>query len=677
LKEQYRLAAGGGRGGVLQEVATAAAVSSMVVGGHDVSPSSSTSIRRYYLRSATSSSASTPTVADQNNCPNAAISPSSLSSSLSGPKHRGPRTSSPSATGENSVRRRYSLRTRSTNNIAPGRVDATPTPPSPFTERVLHVWGNRNKSADKFRKVKELIENGTEIKSNTAVMLETNTGPITFNIGHWISQQRYYYHARKLSLLSLDRIEMLREIRGFDFGEGSLEQRWMNRLNELKDFKEVYEHCNVPRDWHENPQLGIWVMEQRTKMRKNTLEDYQLKELNLLGFSWERFKDQWDDRYEELVEFKRKYHHTNASRYGPQTQLGSWVSTQRQNMVRGESRLTEERIAKLDDIGFDWSPLQGLWDMRYQELLEFKVANGHTIVPRPRKGASPLSHWVHTQRVKKDWLIEHYPDRVALLEDIGFTWHVPIYVWTRRYDELKAIYDKYRHTRVNSKENLRLYDWCVHQRDLAVRGTLELGKRLLLEAINFDFYKREVSQKYVRIEWKFMHELMAALDEIGVDSDNLILDRCYEDLRKRPDGVITINGVEIFVEVDEEAHDPNQGSGTYELPKDEDRMVNLYGAAMKKSDVESVVFIRINTGMLRNVYSPQIETVISVFESIIVSDAPAAGGCHVYYIDYDEDDAHVQEAQEEKYRFEVRTIHTTGFNPTAYRIEERGDKSTT
>ena len=51
----------------------------------------------------------------------------------------------------------------------------------------------------------------------------------------------------------------------------ALEQRyndnWMHCFQELKQYKAKEEHCNVPRKYSENKQLGTWVSTQRSQYR--------------------------------------------------------------------------------------------------------------------------------------------------------------------------------------------------------------------------------------------------------------------------------------------------------------------------------------------------------------------------------------------------------------------------
>lgn len=66
-----------------------------------------------------------------------------------------------------------------------------------------------------------------------------------------------------------------------------------------------------------------------------------------------RNEERWENRFAELVEFRRQRGHCNV----PKTlgELGSWVNYQRE-LYRGKrkSTLKQEYISRLDAVGFDW-----------------------------------------------------------------------------------------------------------------------------------------------------------------------------------------------------------------------------------------------------------------------------------------------------------------------------------
>ena len=148
------------------------------------------------------------------------------------------------------------------------------------------------------------------------------------------------------------------------------EQLWNLRLEELKEFKRVHGHCNVPTLYPSNKQLGSWVGTQRSqyfkfkdgKAAKITQE--RIDALNELGLQWALHEDKWNLRLEELKEFKRVHGHCNVpTLYPSNKQLGSWVGTQRSQYFKFKdgkaAKITQERIDALNELGFQWVVCRG------------------------------------------------------------------------------------------------------------------------------------------------------------------------------------------------------------------------------------------------------------------------------------------------------------------------------
>ena len=173
------------------------------------------------------------------------------------------------------------------------------------------------------------------------------------------------------------------------------ETSWNNRLLELIDFRDKFNHTNVPDNYAQNKPLGRWVGKQRLQYKlnekgePNTLTKERIESLNKHGFKW-RCKKQyvaWEYRWQQLVDFKGKFNHTNVTKLNSQNkQLITWVESQRAQYnptnKKGESSpLTKERIEALNNLGFRWKKYVA-WEDRWQQLVDFKDKFHHTNVPK-------------------------------------------------------------------------------------------------------------------------------------------------------------------------------------------------------------------------------------------------------------------------------------------------------
>jgi len=133
-----------------------------------------------------------------------------------------------------------------------------------------------------------------------------------------------------------------------------LDVRWEIMFEELRKFKDSEGHCNVPKSYSDNLELGNWVSNHRAKRLKVSKE--RASKLDSIGFTWGAMLDvRWEIMFEELRKFKESEGHCKVpQRYSNNPELGRWVGTQRGQRLK----ISKERAAKLDSIGFTWDAMQ-------------------------------------------------------------------------------------------------------------------------------------------------------------------------------------------------------------------------------------------------------------------------------------------------------------------------------
>jgi len=121
---------------------------------------------------------------------------------------------------------------------------------------------------------------------------------------------------------------------------------------ELRKFKEMEGHCNVPQNHSYNPELGRWVSRQRGQRSKIWKERASI--LDSIGFTWvvdNELNVRWEIMFEELSKFKDREGHCNApGKYSKNSELSRWVSRQG---VQG-SKISKERASQPDSIRCTW-----------------------------------------------------------------------------------------------------------------------------------------------------------------------------------------------------------------------------------------------------------------------------------------------------------------------------------
>jgi hypothetical protein len=218
------------------------------------------------------------------------------------------------------------------------------------------------------------------------------------------------------SQLNGKRVEALEDL-GFDWGK-SHDIKWKERLKEFDAFQQIYSHANVPQQFGKNPQLGRWVMNQRTLKRLNeegcgtSLRPYRVHQLEQKDFIWNVHDRQWWSMFQSLKEFQQEHGHlTIPSDDFVRSRLRQWMNEQRYHYRSDKlrQRLTEDRIQALESLpGFRWVIRDRVRDgdgpskEDWSDLMEAMRDKG--ITPQ----AKVKTHWFDgvnpfTQEVKTVW----------------------------------------------------------------------------------------------------------------------------------------------------------------------------------------------------------------------------------------------------------------------------------
>jgi Helicase associated domain len=176
-----------------------------------------------------------------------------------------------------------------------------------------------------------------------------------------------------------DMTKSLKRQRSIDTGGGieltdQQAASWQLRYQELIVFQQQYGHCLVPHKWPVNLALSTWVKRQRYQFklkkqgRRSTLTDDRQQALTILGFVFDSHSVIWEERFQELVEFKRVNGHTNVPSTHPNHRLSVWVQCQRRRRKlmkdnRGDPtqqqdsqayQIKKSRAERLQQLGFVW-----------------------------------------------------------------------------------------------------------------------------------------------------------------------------------------------------------------------------------------------------------------------------------------------------------------------------------
>jgi hypothetical protein len=215
--------------------------------------------------------------------------------------------------------------------------------------------------------------------------------------------------------------------------------RWLTSYQELKEYKDEYGDCIVPRGFPLNPRLASWVAEQRKQYKllkdgkNSSITPKRIELLDELDFAWNAQEAAWERHINDLKKFRDDYGDCLVPLNHPKyPKLGLWVKEQRRHYTLMKqdkpSHMTEERARALDDVGFCWDTHEAVWGERLRELCHNKATYGDCIVPTNYSANPKLGTWVHHQRRQYKKYKEGKPchitaERIRALESIGFVWY--------------------------------------------------------------------------------------------------------------------------------------------------------------------------------------------------------------------------------------------------------------
>ena len=266
-------------------------------------------------------------------------------------------------------------------------------------------------------------------------------------------------------------------------------------------YKNQHGNANAPASYKtpDGFKLGYWQSERRTNFRTGKLEQDRIKKLEEIGFVWELLVESFNKGFEETLRYKKQHGTANAPRSYKTPEgfnLGSWQRTQRKCFRNG--KLEQDRIKKLEEIGFVWEVREESFNQGFEETLRYKKQHGNANAPASYKTPEGfnLGAWLSNQRTNfRTGKLEQ--DRIKKLEEIGFVWelHVSEGLFNKGFEE--TLRYKEQHGTANapysykSSEGFKLGAWQCERRKNFKSGTLEQDRIKILEDVGFVWDKLE------------------------------------------------------------------------------------------------------------------------------------------------------------------------------------------
>lgn len=336
-------------------------------------------------------------------------------------------------------------------------------------EKVWTVW---DKNIDKLKQFKEKYGHCKVTKRNS-----DDTRLI-----YWVKYQRCQYNEGLLPKAKID------ELNSLGFVWDILQYEWDERFFELEKFKKENGHCNV-NQLGDNRPLAMWVGEQRKKYKRGELSEDKIGRLEKIGMVWDVPDALWNKAYVELKKYKEKNGTALVKKGESNNFLYKWTITQRRRLKTG--KLDANKIALLNELGFEWDAIFANWMEKYNRLVEYKNIYGDCNVSKTSKDFEDISVWVYVQRVRyaKGELDNN---KIKLLEDIGFLWNSRFVEGHRSWDDfynfMLHFKKEYGHCNLLERytKGSSAYVWLKEQLNLLAENKLQEDKLEKIKGLECD-----------------------------------------------------------------------------------------------------------------------------------------------------------------------------------------------
>jgi len=353
--------------------------------------------------------------------------------------------------------------------------------------KVVDGWGSR------YDELKQWIDDNKKLPSYGS------DNHIERCLGSWCSDQR---KNNKKNLLTMRKKEDLEKLKYWHWG---LDCLWNEKFNKTQLWikKNGRLPFNGSVDIHEKT-CASWCSNQRQNKKNNILTPDRIEMLESLdGWYWDGDKV-WDSNYNRVNEWIEKNHMMPSSKSDNDVErkLGIWLVRQRK--FKKNSKLTVDKVARLEKIDGMYWERDDLWDEKFIETK--KWIQKHNRIPSAKSNETKereVGIWCATQRKNKNISDE----RKKKLETVdGWYWEKSD-LWDMIYANLSAwiiMNNKMPNSHSDDLAEKKIAVWCGTQRQDKKNNKLSVSRIDRLEKLdgwhwNLDYVWMD---KYVQTkEW--------------------------------------------------------------------------------------------------------------------------------------------------------------------------------
>ena len=280
------------------------------------------------------------------------------------------------------------------------------------TKAIKEEWNKKYELAKAYYKHHGNLEILKRFKTTNGYEYDENG----IALGEWIISQRKAYNGKGSYKITEKQIKLLESI-GMRFEIKDIKEEWNKKYELAKAYYEHHGNLEIPfkiktingYEYDENGiALGEWIANQRQAYNgkgKSKITKEQIKLLENIGMRFEinYYEEEWNKKYELAkayyehhgnLEIPHKFKTTNGYEYDENgIALGIWIANQRQAYIgKGSSKITEEQIKLLENIGMKWYVIENK-DFKFQK----EIINDKNIKSKEREILNRVYSYLNKQ----------------------------------------------------------------------------------------------------------------------------------------------------------------------------------------------------------------------------------------------------------------------------------------
>ena len=311
-----------------------------------------------------------------------------------------------------------------------------------------------------------------------------------YNLGRWLSYQKFLYHHKQLSE---DKIKLLNMLHI----EWKLNNKmsWSLIYSTAKQYYEEQGNLTPPFNYKTDNHYYVkgfnlydWLVRQRSLYNRGLLSKKKIDKLNEIKMVWNLGEKNWDDMFNNLKMFLEDENSLDLSTI---KKVKSWLSTQKHLYVSGE--LNIDRVCKLIELGINLEVNEKkTWEEAYMYAKKYYEENGNLVMPfsYTSEDGYGLGQWLYN--VKKAYRAGKLDkEKTAMMEKLNIIWEKLPDEWNLYYNKAFEYYKENGSLDVNKKyvteDGFELGKWIYNQKIRYNSKQLSSDKTKKLEQIGIEW----------------------------------------------------------------------------------------------------------------------------------------------------------------------------------------------